>query len=128
MLVNVVADLPIPSQQENIDEFYTGGELVFNGPFSPDNGSSDAIDDGWSVCLYKWLMCGAAYPASLRADDGTCSSVLSSECTRPWSLDEGDGQGQDGDDSQDGQQDGGGRINANWLVLGSLLVTAMLVV
>lgn len=38
------------------------------------------MDDNWSVCLYEWTVWFAAYPASLRTDNGTCSSVLSSEC------------------------------------------------
>lgn len=243
-----MADIPIPSQWDESDEFYTGGKLSFHVPFSPENSSSDGLDDGWSVCLYEWVLWGAKYPNSLRADDGTCSSVLSSECiaaieqaaaskhtpTRcqcpfikdipecaalgdeigPWisgscaamprnisairawgadglemssfgdasghergnttaynyigsiawpvmasfnnfrtgdpvtaklscpradtptegsvaptadGLDDaGDGQGQGSDDGQSDQQDGGGRINANWLVLGSLLAVAML--
>ena len=43
-------------------------------------------------------------------------------------LGTGEGRGQDGDDDQGDQQDGGGRINVNWLVLESLPVVAMLVV
>lgn len=74
-----MADLPTPDG----DEFYTGGNLVFNGPSSAANASSssaDLVEDGWSVCLYEWTLWGAAYPASLREDNGTCSSVLSTEC------------------------------------------------
>lgn len=253
-----MADLPIPpSVAHDGEEFYTGGKLVFNSPFSPANDSStsnDAIDDDWMVCLYEWILWDAAYPAPLRADNGTCLSVLSSECIaameqaaaskhtswgcscpiareipecavlgdgaelwsstcaagwynasriRAWGvegletrtfgdaygrqygnttsynhigslawpvmasfrdlrpggqvtaklscpraetategsmtptsedLDGEDGQGQEGDDGQDGddgqndQQGGGGRINANWLVLGGLLVVTVLTV
>lgn len=82
-LVSVLADLPIPSSSEDSDEFYTGGRLVFNTPFSAadvSSGSSDSTDDDWSICLYEWSVWGAPYPASLRTDNGTCSSVLSSGC------------------------------------------------
>lgn len=82
-LVSVLADLPIPSTSDDSDEFYTGGKLVFNTPFSAaDNSSSSSepMDDNWSVCLYEWTVWFAAYPASLRTDNETCSSVLSSEC------------------------------------------------
>lgn len=57
--------------------------MVFKGPSSPANASSspgDHVDDDWSVCLYEWSVWGAAYPASLRSDNGTCFSVLRTEC------------------------------------------------
>lgn len=78
-----MADLPIVSPSEDDGDFYTGGKLVFNGPFSTSNASStsnDAVDDDLSVCLYDWFLWSTAYPDVLRSDNGTCLSVLSSEC------------------------------------------------
>lgn len=43
-------------------------------------------------------------------------------------LDGGNGQGQEGDDSQNDQQGGGVRINVNWLALGGVLIVTMLTV
>lgn len=80
----MVADLPIPpSTSHDGEDFYTGGKLVFNSPFSPADNSStsvDAIEDDWMVCTYEWSLWNTAYPAPLRADNGTCLSVLSPEC------------------------------------------------
>lgn len=79
-----MADLPIPSDvAHDGEDFYTGGKLVFNSPYSPvDNSSTsnDGIDDDWMVCTYEWSLWNTAYPAPLRADNGTCLSMLSPEC------------------------------------------------
>ncbi|POS70541.1 hypothetical protein DHEL01_v211066 [Diaporthe helianthi] len=249
--ITIVADLPIPSPPQDSDKFYTGGQLVFHGPFTTTNNSTSstpnaAVKDDWSVCLYDWSLQDVAYPAALRADNGTCLSMLSRECIagierlanskhtsrgcscptasdvpecaelgnvgalwsttcgaawynasdiRGWGadglqkstfgdvhpherrnttaynhigslawpvmasirsfttggsvmatmscpradtategsiaptdegLDGGDGQGQDAGDVQSDQQDGGDRVDANWLILGSLLVGTIL--
>lgn len=78
-----MADLPVPSPPQDRDKFYTGGELVFNVPYTINNTSTtsdEAIEDDWSLCLYTWSLWDTAYPDSLRQDNGTCLSTLSSEC------------------------------------------------
>ncbi|KAI0126718.1 hypothetical protein BJ170DRAFT_684298 [Xylariales sp. AK1849] len=84
--IAVVANLPIANSStlaaEYGDKFYTGGKLTFNGPPSLRSSSSQnlTVDDDWQICLFSWQLDGAAYPDELRVDDGTCSSVLSSQC------------------------------------------------
>lgn len=89
--VDVAADLPIGSaytSKYGNDKFYTGGKLTFNAPASLLSSSSRnlTVNDDWEICLYSWqigLNWGssvAAYPNELRIDDGSCSSVLTSEC------------------------------------------------
>lgn len=78
-----MADLPVPSPPQDTDKFYTGGELVFNVPFTSTNTSStsnDTTEKYWSLCLYTWDLWDVAYPNELRQDNGSCLSMLSSEC------------------------------------------------
>jgi hypothetical protein len=88
--ISVVADIPIKNSILQIPQrgqFYTGGKLTFNGPPSLLSSSSSStqnlsVSDEWQLCLYSWDVSigGAPYPSNLRSDDGTCSSVLSSQC------------------------------------------------
>ena len=84
--IAVAADLPITnasiSAPKDGDEFYTGGKLTFNAPPSLLSSSSKnlSVNEDWQVCLFRWELNSAAYPNKLRTDDGTCSSILTSQC------------------------------------------------
>lgn len=83
--VVVTADLPIASEltsKYGNDKFYTGGKLTFNAPTSLLASSTQnlTVDDDWQICLYNWEITNVNYPNKLRTDDGSCSSLLTSEC------------------------------------------------
>lgn len=82
--VAIVADLPLTnaSVARNKSNFYTGGKLTFNAPssLSPSSSQDLSVDNDWQICVYTWSLWGTAYPNKLRSDDGSCTSVLSSQC------------------------------------------------
>ncbi|KAH6643481.1 hypothetical protein BKA67DRAFT_665287 [Truncatella angustata] len=81
----VTADLPIASElasKYGSEKFYTGGKLTFNAPASLLASSTQylTVNDDWQICLFNWEISNVDYPDKLRTDDGSCSSVLTSEC------------------------------------------------
>lgn len=83
--IDVVADFPIANSKTQAahygTKFYTGGKVTLNAPISLLSSSGNlTVDDDWQVCVFGWQLDGADYPDKLRTDDGTCSSLLTSEC------------------------------------------------
>ena len=83
LAVSVVADIAMSeSKSTTVDghenQTFTGSRVVLQAPA----GSDAAVDESWFVCAIHWDLDLDNYPAKLRGDDGTCSSVLSEQCIR----------------------------------------------
>ncbi|KAK4040841.1 hypothetical protein C8A01DRAFT_15332 [Parachaetomium inaequale] len=81
--LSVVADVPMSESNMSLalvhpNDTFTGSRLVLQTP----TGSDSAFDESWSVCVIQWSIDLKNYPAKLREDDGSCSSVLSEQCAR----------------------------------------------
>ncbi|KAK4118123.1 hypothetical protein N657DRAFT_675751 [Parathielavia appendiculata] len=81
--VSVVADIPLSEANSTRADPYpkqtfTGSRVVLQAPTGP----TSAVHDSWFVCVIHWDMDLFDYPAKLRADDGSCSTVLSEQCIR----------------------------------------------
>ncbi|KAK8090482.1 hypothetical protein PG997_005443 [Apiospora hydei] len=86
--ISIAVRAGVPFRQT--EEHYTAGEVVLHAPESlltniTDEGTGQknvTVLDEWELCLIQWDLNSEPYPPALRGDDGTCSSILSPDCTR----------------------------------------------
>ncbi|KAI1261354.1 hypothetical protein F5Y18DRAFT_401786 [Xylariaceae sp. FL1019] len=85
--IAIAADMPLdesPQAPESDGQgpfYYTGGKITLSAPLSgSDSEPIVDISDELEMCVINWDMDNVPYPAKLRSDDGTCTSLLSSEC------------------------------------------------
>ena len=82
--ISVAADIPIENSKSPNTSFFTGSRVNLNAPASlPRLNSSQAIsvNKSWQMCVVIWHL-GEAYNDKLREDDGSCSTIVSSECAK----------------------------------------------
>lgn len=88
--ISVRADMPLKNStlgSQYLDKVYTGGKITLNAPEALLNSSDSAtknlsVNNDWQVCLIHWGLDNQPYNNKLREDDGTCTSVLSTQCIK----------------------------------------------
>jgi len=89
--ISVAADIPLSEAGSNLisddkdikNKTFTGVKVVAEAPVEL-NGTLIPIDETWGICIINWSIntTSSGFPAKLRTDDGTCSSVLGEQCRR----------------------------------------------
>lgn len=79
LTVSVVADIAMTESDSSSADghdhhTFTGSRVVLEAPTD--------VDESWFVCVIQWDLDLTNYPAKLREDDGSCSSLLSEQCIR----------------------------------------------
>jgi hypothetical protein len=99
--VSVTDDIPVigtgRSHPDREGKFFTGTRVRLNIPpyiaaaanATAQNKSVNGYD-GWEVCVMYWPwdsfsdQANATFPEKFRQDDGSCSSILTSQCIQDW--------------------------------------------
>lgn len=83
LAISVVADIAMAESDSSTaaphgNHTFTGSRVLLQAPTESDSN----VDESWSICVIHWDLDLENYPARLRDDDGSCSSVLSEQCIR----------------------------------------------
>lgn len=95
--ISVTDDIPAGNfsgaTEDTRNKVFTGARLRLNGPgflnTTAKNASGPHYDD-WHLCVLEWQwdslgdMVNVSYPDKLRQDNGSCSSIVSSQCRQDW--------------------------------------------
>jgi len=84
--INVVADIAMSESNttapDQANKTFTGVRVVLQTPIRP----NAPVHESWELCALEWRMNMSDFPAKLRQDDGSCTSVLSKGCIKNIEL------------------------------------------